>query len=201
MKINTMSSTGGLSIYDEDRDRDKVTLWQDLLSKASLAAGVADSNDVPVDVHAYRYLKILVKVTPIGAAVNTTARLAVQFRECMNNNVDSTSTFAEYQYGMFPVGSITASTQNDTTVAGQLAVGSISEAWSGEFVIKVNMNRSAPASGVAAIPFSYPNGMSIPLDSFFGRNARFNKLQIRVRNMNVTGPALKYSISLLGFAQ
>lgn len=197
-----VNADGSLKIQEASPDRDKVLSLRDWFTSASIAAGAGDSSGVE-DVHAYRYLKTLWKVTPIGAAVNTTVRLGVSFRECLDGAVDSTSAFNEYQYGVFPVGSITASSRSDTTIAGHLITPTVpaTEAWSGEYVLTFNMNRSAPGSGAAALVWSYPNGLSIPLDSFFARAARFNMLQMRVRNLNLTGPAVKVSVSLLGFAQ
>jgi hypothetical protein len=218
MKANTMSSTGGQAVYDESRDRDKVRTWQpsEVLTVASLAAAAGDSSDV-IDVHEYRYLKLLIKATPIGAAVNTTVRLAFQFRECMNGvDSDSSSVFPEYMYAEPPKPSerdsiafgvvagqarLVTFAGVDTSLAGHIVTGSVSLPWSGEYVVTFNMNRSAPGIGVAAQIFSYPNGVSIPLDSFFGRPTRFNQLQIRVRNLNITGPAVKLNVGLLGFAQ
>lgn len=194
------STTRALSTYDEDRDRDKVTLWQSLMSNASLAAAAGDSSGV-IDVHAYRYLKLLLKATPIGAAANTTVRLAFQFRECMNGNADSSSSFPEYQYGRSDMGVLAGTTGVDTTFSGHLVTGTVSLPWSGEYVVQINMNRGGTGATGTALIFSYPNGISIPLDNFFGRAARFSKLQIRMRNLNITGPAVKYDLSLLGFAQ
>lgn len=197
-----MSTTGGLSIYDEDRDRDKFTLWRDVISNASLAAAALDSSGTSyTDVHAYRYLKLLIKAVPIGAAANTTVRLAFQFREVMDGILDSTNTVPEYMYGRSDVGVLSGTTGVDTTFSGHLVTGTVSLPWSGEYVVTFNMNRSAPASAVAANIASYPNMVGISLDSIFGRPMRFAKLNIRVRNLNISGPAVKLNVSLLGFAQ
>jgi hypothetical protein len=126
--------------------------------------------------------------------------LAFQFREHMNAAAtDSNSIFPEYQYGQS--NQAVTVTGIDTTVTGHLFTGSASTAWSGEYVVNLTGNRAAPASGVAAVVWSYPNGIGIALDSMFGRPARFKNLSIRVRNLNVTGPAVKLNVSVLGFAQ
>lgn len=202
MKAFTMSSTGGLSTYDEDRDRDYVTTWENIIVSTSIAAGAGDSTDAPINVGAYRYLKLLIKATPIGAAANTTVRLGLQFRECLNGvEDDTTSIFAEYLHGRSDQGVLAGTTGVDTTYSGHLVTGSATLPWSGEYVVTFNMNRSSPGDGVAATVWSYPNGVSIPLDNFFGRAARFKYLSIRVRNLNSSGPAVKLTMHMIGFAQ
>lgn len=195
-------TTHALYSEEQSKDRDYVQYWPpaQVISTASLAAAAGDSTTSPIDVHAYRHLKLLIKCTPIGASVNTTVRLAFQFREHVAQLTDSNSTFAEYLYSRMDHGTTTASVV-DTTMAGHLVTGSVSLPWSGEYVVTINMNRSAPANGAAANIFSYPNGVSIPLDSFYGRPARFEYLSIRVRNLNITGPAVKLQVALKGFAQ
>lgn len=183
---------------DQSRDRDAVQLFN-VMSGTNLAVNAADSSGV-LDVHAYRYLKLLIKITPRTGA-NTVVRVAFQFRECANGSTDSSSVFPEYAYGQVALGAVTTvASQIDTTMAGHIATGSASVPWSGEYGIRIDGARSAPASGVAAVAWSYPNGISLPLDSFFGRAARFNKLQIRMRNMNLS-TGVDYTIQLLGFAQ
>jgi len=202
-KSATMSSTGGLAVYDEDRDRDKVTLWQNQLQVTALAIGSADSTGV-IDVHAHRYLKILLKATPASGDTGSIVRLALQFREHMNSGVDSNSVFAEYLYGARDVN---ATSGADTLTMGHIAQGTAGSPWSGEYVVQISPKRSSPTSSVSVNGrvFAYPNGLSIPLDSFFGRPARFNKLSIRVRNLGANtvagGATCNVTLHVLGFAQ
>ena len=192
-----VSTTGGLSVYDEDRDRDKVTLWQNIMSGTNMATTGSDSSGV-LNVAPYRYLKLLLKVTPRGNAAGvSTTRLAIQFRECMNGLTDSSSAFPEYQYANMIAGQ--ASGNADTLNFGHLVTGSATVAWSGEYVVSFTANRNAPGNSAAAVAWSYPNGIAIPLDSFYGRPARFNYLQVRIRNL--TTVACDYQVHLLGFAQ
>ena len=175
--------------------RDDVHLFT-AISNSALANAAADSSGV-MDVHRYRYLKLLVKAYLTNGASNATARLAFQLREHMNSNVDTMSTFAEYPYGAnsqsVVVGLI------DTTITGQTQTGSASTAWSGEFTVYVAGNRASPLNAVAAVVFSYPNGMSIPVDNIMGRATRFNQLSIRVRNLG-TAACVVY-VYVLGFAE
>lgn len=194
-KAVTMSSTGGLSIYDESRDRNNYQLF-DAISNAALTT--AGDSSIVLPVYPYRYLKLLVKGVPAGGGVGLITRVAFQFRECANGLTDSSSTFAEYAYGQQPALGISG-TVADTANAGHLIAGSGTAPWSGEYVLTFNGGRNAPGSGVAATAFSYPNGMSIPLDSMFGRSARFAQLQVRARV--VTGPNINLTARILGFSQ
>jgi len=71
--------------------------------------------------------------------------------------------------------------------------------WSGEFVIRVSGNRASPLNAVAAVVWSYPNGMAIPVDGIMGRATRFNQLSVRVRNMG--SAACVVYLYVLGFAE
>jgi hypothetical protein len=217
--IARMSSTGGLSIYDESRDRDKVTLFENVVTGTNLAQGAADSNFFAIDVHAYRYLKLLIKITPRTGA-NTVTRVALQFREQKNNQPasDSSGTFAEYVYQSGPqvaqhdslVFGVVAGQARlnsypyaDSSVAGHILAGSASTPWSGEYMVVINGARSASTTG-SNTDFHWPNGISIPMDSFYGRPARFQYLTIRLRNLGPgagSTPAIDYNIDVLGFAQ
>lgn len=186
----------------------------DAVTATNLAVGAADSSGV-LDVEQYPYLKLLVKAVP-RTGVNTTVRLGFQFRECMNNMVDSTSSFATYMYGTGPLPAkqdsiafgvaagqarLVEFAGNDTVRAGHLVTGAASTPWSGEYVVVVNGNRSAPGNGAAATVFSYPNALDLPLDAFFGRQVRYSKLQIRVRNLNANSPGVDVTVKVLGFTR
>src|SRR5690349_18289377 len=71
-----------------------------LISNAALATGVADSCGVQ-DVHAYRHLKLLIRITPSSPTAKLT-RIGLQIRTHDNQGTDSTSTYAEYFYGTGP---------------------------------------------------------------------------------------------------
>lgn len=173
-------------------------LWNAVIV-TNLAVGAADSSIV-LDVHKYSYLKLLIKAIPRGGA-NTTVRLGIQFREMMNGNVDSTSVFAEYTGGRSDMGVLAGTSGTDSTFAGHIVTGSATTPWSGEYTLTFNGNRSAVPAGVVASVYSYPNGVSIPLDTMFGRQVRFNRLQVRIRNMNANSPGVDVTSYIMGFAR
>lgn len=206
-----VDESGRLHVMDDDRDRDKVQLFQDCVGSTqngiSLVIGAADSTSSgsPMDVHAYRYLTLLIDPTISAGDTNTNVRLAFQFRECMNGNQDSTSLFPIYMYGQSPQG--VSATAPDTSASGHIQRGNAGAPWSGEYVVTISNNRGQVANSISVNGrvFYYPNNIAIPLDSFFGRPVRFNKLSIRVRNLGYVATAqsatLTGHIHLLGFAQ
>lgn len=187
----------GWYTVEQDPARDDVVLFQDVIN-ATLANAAVDSSGI-LDVHRYRYLKLLVKAHLTSGASTGHVRLIFQLREHMNSLADSNSTFAEYTYAA--TNQAVALSLVDSTLTGHLATGSASLPWSGEFIVNVTGNRAAPGNAVAAVPYSYPNGIGIPLDTVYGRPARFNKMSIRVRNATATGGnACIVKVSVLGFA-
>lgn len=179
-----------------------------IIVNASLAAGAGDTSQV-LDVHTARHMKLLIKATPLGAGADTITviRLIFQFRECWNAQVDSMSLFPEYSYAQVAGPGISA-TAADTAAAGHLFGGNDFTPWSGEYDVYISSKRSAHASSVAVNGHTwyYPNGISLPLDSVFGREARFNQLQVRVRNGSSAasaggGKAVSLTVHLLGFVQ
>lgn len=202
------STTRALSTYDEDRDRDKILSGSaPLLTNTSLAIGAADSNATPLDVHTYSWLKLCIKGTPLAQGGNDTTsivRLILQFRECLNNNTDSTSVFPEYGWNTTLGAAVSGA---DTTLSGHLVRGNAGSPWSGEYVIEFNAKRNAVTSSISVNGrlFYYPNGIAIPLDVLVGHRARFKYLQVRARNAgNITtasSSALAYDLYVLGFTQ
>lgn len=203
-------SGGSAYVTESSKDRDYVHLWQDVIGNAStgfsLAIGAADSTDnaMPIDVHAYRYLNLLIDPTITAGDTNTVVRLAFQFRECMNGNQDSTSLFPLYMYGQTYAGTTAGP---DTSAAGHLFRGNAGLAWSGEYEVTIANNRGQVGNSISVNGrlFYYPNNIDIPLDTFFGRPVRFNNLSIRVRNMGYVATAQSATLTghlhLLGFAQ
>lgn len=192
-RILRLTTSRDLTISDVARDRDNVTLFQNIVSSASLAAGAADSSAV-LDTHALRHLKLLLHVTPLAtaSAANDTGvivRLAVQFREQLGGLSDSSSTFAEYMYGTQP--SLGGNTATDTSQVGQVQSGNDFTPWSGEYVFTFQAKRNAHGSGLAVNghTFYYPKGISYSLDGLFGKDVWFNRLSVRIRNISSVGAA------------
>jgi hypothetical protein len=194
-KALTMNDDGTLATKEGSPARDDVQLFP-VFGPVALAAAAADSNSVPIDVHRYRYLKLLIKCYLTNGASNATGRLIFQFREHANSLSDTTSTFAEYQYSSSNLG--VALSIVDTTTSGQTVTGSATLPWSGEYIVNFMGTRSSPGNAVAAVVWSYPNGVAIPLDAVMGRPARFNQLSIRVRNGGTA--AVNVTVQVLGFA-
>lgn len=178
-----LDTDGNLKTTDADRDRNKI-FSKLIIGPTLLTSGLADSNSTPETALSYRHWKLLIKAVNSGG-VGTVCRLAVQIRSHLTAaSPDSASTFAEYQLAQMP---IQAAGALDTLLAGHIATGSATAPWSGEFTVDVATNRNAPGSATAAVLFSYPNGISIPLDQVFGRDFWAPYLSVRIRNM--VGPS------------
>lgn len=184
--------TGNAKVVEAAPNRDYNFTFSNIINTASLAAAAADSSAI-LDVHNMRLGTLLFKVTPIGGGTGLITRLAVQVRIHLNGGSDTLSTFAVHSYGSGPV---FAASVLDTMNAGHLATGSATAPWSGETVLTFNGNRNSPLNAVAATVFTYPNGVAIPLSSLTGRDFYADYISIRVRN--ITGPAAKVAVSLIG---
>lgn len=214
----TLTTTNALITSEASKDRNTVFQQQVIGPQTTpfLVVGGSDSLAVPITAYPYRHWKLLIKcVSQTGTGqIN---RLAFQVRTHYNAGTDSSSTFAEYPFGdmswfhtspIVPRSSLGAlsgpynisqdstRTQADTLNVGHLFTGSATAQWSGEFVVTINNNRGAPGSGVAANVFSYPNGISIPLDNIFGRDFWAPYLSVRVRNL--AGPTCVVTCWLVG---
>lgn len=187
-----VDASGNAKVVETAPNRDANFTYSNIINSASIAAAAADSSAI-LDVHNMRLGTLLFKVTPVSGGVGLITRLAVQVRIHMNGGSDSLSTFAVYPYGQGPT---FAPTVLDTMNAGHLFTGSGTVPWSGETVLTFNGNRNSPLNAVAATAFSYPNGVAIPLSSLTGRDFYADYISIRVRN--VTGPAAKVAVSLIG---
>lgn len=200
----TMSSTGGLSTYDESRDRDHWRLFENII-QADSSAG-PDSNLVPIVTADYGQLKLLFKIWPInhGAANYTNdIRFAVQIRTHINSATDSMSVFPEYPFGIGITGIGVGGNgiaKGDTLTVGHVTDGSAVLPWSGEFVLNIDGARAAPANGAAANAFSYPNAISIPLDAIYGRGFWAPALSVRMRIISTNSWKWGGTVSVLGTA-
>ena len=156
--------------------------FNSIIDPSTLAAGAADSSAV-LDTHRMRLGTLLFKVVP-GTGVSTHYRLAVQVRIHLNGADDSLSTFSVMRdFG--GDGLARASTAGaDTSAGGHYITGSATVPWSGEFVVSAARNRNAPGSGVAAVAFSYPSGIAVPLSNFYGRDIWAPYISVRVRNIS-----------------
>jgi len=182
------TTTGGLVVSDEGRDRNASLGWTSIISNTAIGLGAADSSSV-INTSALRHLMFCMKVVPASnATVDTISivRFAVQFRVHVNSQTDSASTFPVYFYASSLLGQ--SATPNDTSLAGHLVHGTASIPWSGEYTLTFARNRVGVYNAIAATGFlfNYPSGVAIPLDGLFGRDVYFPNLSIRVRNM---GPA------------
>lgn len=169
-------------------------LFQGIINNSALANAAADSSAI-IDVHRFDLGTLLFKITPSTGA-GTKTRLAVSIREHLNGIADSVSTFPLMLYGQTPV---VATSMVDTTLAGHLLTGSSTTPWSGEFIIEADAGRNSPVNAVAAVAFSYPNGIAIPLPSLFGRDVFLDYMSIRVRN--ITGPTAAVTVSYIAKAR
>jgi len=187
-----VDASGNAKVVEVYPNRDYNFTYSNIINSASIAAAGADSSAV-LDVHNMRLGTLLFKVTPIGGGTGLITRLAVQVRIHLNGVTDTLSVFAVYPYGAGPT---FAPAVLDTMNAGHLFTGSGTVPWSGETILTFNGNRNSPLDAVAAVAFSYPNGVAIPLSSLTGRDFYADYISIRVRN--VTGPAAKVAVSLIG---
>ncbi len=167
--------------------------FANVIQNSSLAVGAADSSAV-LDTHRMRLGVLLFKIVPsTGTGVIT--RLAVEVRLHLNGASDSSSTFPIY-LDAFNAGLARASGAADTAGAGHFITGSATALYSGEFSVGANSGRNAPGNAVAAVAWTYPNGIAIPLSNLYGREVWAPYISVRVRNM--VGPTCAVTVSLVG---
>lgn len=156
-----------------------------------LTLGAGDSSAV-LDTHRMRLGTLLLKCVP-STGVGRTVRLAVQVRTHLNGLTDSSSVFPIYMYTQAPV-----AVGIDSSNTGHVMDGSATAAWSGEFVVTINGNRNEPNTGtpVAALAWSYPNGLALPLQSDSGREFYSPWTSVRIRILS--GPSCQVTASLIG---
>lgn len=201
-----VDATGNAKVVDAFPNRDQNFTFSNIINNSSLAAGAGDSSAI-LDTHQMRVGMLLIKCTGITglSGVDTTGaktiRLAVQVRTHLDGGSDSLSTFVVYPYGSTGMG-VTAGASPDSSVTGHLAGGGLGTTanipWSGEQVVQFMATRQARNNGqvVSRQVWYYPNGIAIPLSSFFGRD--FYSPYTSVRVVNLTAPTVKVSVSLVG---
>ena len=207
-KALTMTSDGELKVYLTNANTESYHVWQDIIQADSTAGpdssdGGANGLGSIIDTHGYRHLTLLMKVWTINhraANFKNDLRLAVQVRTHINGLDDSLSTFANYPFGVGAAGVGTgAVAKGDTLTTGHISTGSANLPWSGEFVVNVANNRSAPTGG-GPVAFSYPNGIAIPLNSLFGRDFWAPGISVRVRILDTDSWKWGGSVHLMGTA-
>lgn len=189
------TSAGAQLTNEADPAMDANLTFENIIGPVSLASGAADSSII-LDTHRMRLGTLLLKITP-GTGVGTHTRLAVQIRTHLNAVDDSSSTFAIYS--MFGKDQTAiGSAALDSLSGGHYVTGSASVMWSGEFVVAGARNRNEPNTGtpVAAVAFSYPNGIGIPLQSIYGRDFYAPYISVRIRNL--VGPTAVVTAHLVG---
>jgi hypothetical protein len=196
-RIQSMDNNGNLKVAESAPMFDQYGVAQDIIGPRTLNAAAADSS-LPIDSHAWRVTGIYIKATP-RTGVNTISRLAVQVRAHLNGASDSNSVYVWYPVpSAMSLGGNSVAGPDTTMTVGHATTGSASAPWSGEFTVVVNGNRSAPASGVAATAFAYPNGIYIPLTNYFGTAFWAPYVSVRVRNL--VGANVDIRVSLIGTA-
>lgn len=201
-KALTMDADGNVKTVNAAPPADQNARFTSIISNAALAYNAGDSSAV-LNVHGLRHMKLLIKVVPASTGLDTTSisRLAFQIRTHLNGQSDSSSTFAEYAFGISTLGG-GAAAGNDSLITGQLLKGgkggAVGQAWSGEFVVAAMSARAAHANSIAVTghEWYYPSGMAIPLDSMFGRDFWGDYISVRVRNL--TGNTCAVTVHLVG---
>ena len=174
----------GLKISDNSRDRDNVLTTQIIGGQSGTVlipgTGSDSSGAIPIDVHAYRYLKLVFFISLLDstggtALAATPTRFAYQVRENINNQMDSLSTAACYH----PLSNqgVSAAITADTTIVGQTVAGTASVPWSGETVLYADIGR---AGGGVGAKFSYPTGMSVMLQTPYSQE-QYRYISVRLR--------------------
>lgn len=201
MQVQGDPSLKALFVTEQSPSRDYVKEWTNIINGKSITLGSMDSTGtIPIDVHAYRHLKLLLRVNT--SLRRQAVRLAFQFREHSQAMDDSSHTYAEYTLGKRVV-SATLNPAADTTVTGHLQTGAALVPWSGEYVIEYDCaNRMGDVGGTTILPSAVPAGIAISLDKLLGEPARFDQLSIRIRNLgSVNGVPATVWLSMKGWAE
>lgn len=206
LPINTAGT--GVATSDISRDRDNTlttmlftgTIFSDTTSFCS------DSTSQPLDVHSYRFLKLVFFITPQDSSFNTAGdnyfRFAVQLREHINGITDSTGVASEYglpesNNGVTKMG--TAAPQTDSLQIGQITQPLSRQVGSDEFEIIVDQGRQGTIAAGQINP-KLPRGIAIPIQ-WYGSPHQFMKLSVRFRMLGYTFKArCKYTVWLLGWS-
>lgn len=186
------TAAGHATVAESDPPMDANLTFTNIMS-ATLAAGAADSSSV-LDTHRMRLGTLLIKGVPAGGT-GTHTRLAIQIRTHLAGQDDSSSTFVIYLNPGKNAPAI-ASGSADTVGTGHELTGSATAAWSGEFDVAFARNRNAPGSLAAAVAYSYPSGIAIPLTNIFGMPIYSEFTSIRIRNL--VGPTITFTAHLIG---
>jgi hypothetical protein len=207
-RVIRTDASGNVKVVETYPAMDAGFTLPSLIASASIAGAASDSCQ-PQDTRRMRLGMLLIKATPTGSDTTGVVRLIFQVRTHLNGQVDSSSTFAIYQYGYAPsMNGTAAAATPDTSVQGQLYKGvpvtgvfatpSANTAWSGEFTVLVQAIRNAHGNSIAVggHTFYYPSGIAISLASLFGRDIYSPYTSIRVRNASTQACAV--TVSLVG---
>lgn len=205
---NNISGVGGLSAADSTRQSfwfqnqslltSETTPFYDVLlgptvvvgPGTTFTAGTADSNAVPLDTHRASSGTLYFKFWRTATGTGTIARFAVQVRGHVNAGQDSASVFP-----LMPM-MTTQQSSTDTLAVGQTFTGSATAAWSGEWVLTVDLARGSPLNGTAAVAFQYPSGMAINLARIYGPSLGVSYMSVRVRQ--IAGPTCLATVTYDG---
>lgn len=190
------TSASGLKMWDGNPDRDLVYTWSDIIPTDSLK--VAGDSSTVIQLQGARHLILALKGCPKGTTTSV-SKVAIQVRTHINSQTDSSSTIPIYMTASTASSIATAVPGQDSIAVGQARSGSATAPWPDEFVVYMDLAKCGP-NGSAVGTFSYPGGIGIPLDNFFGRDLRLSNISIRARIIG--GPSVvDFTATLLGFGK
>lgn len=206
-KAFTMSTTGGLSIYDEARDRDQWAVLNggspiinDTLTVGSgINAGAGNGapasftaeSSLVISSGMYQRFALAVRVIPAAGDTATKIRLAVQIRGHITSAVDTNSTFA---WLPFQVEAAIAGIDSLGDYGTQVAGDHVSQAGPGEFKLQFDPRNYTGTSGVGNV-FAFPSGRWIQLITNSGEWFWAPYMSVRIRCL--TGAAKPRVIAYL----
>lgn len=215
-RMLTMSSTGGLSIYDEARDRNRYVTGSLINNQlAASGAAMADSSD---PVASYDLKRVGLTFYGIFDSLSTVVRVAVQVRAHFNTSTDSSSTFPWYRWanaGGIPGGAGAGNFKSDsighvTLVATSQVPLTAVQATSansagggllpGEFEVIFNYSRSDTTAAGNGKPFSAPTGIYVPLVGPLGEWFWAPYMSVRVRVINGVRSRFRIRVEYAGTA-
>jgi hypothetical protein len=206
--IPITSDGTGVKISDNARDRDNV-LTQMLFTGTMYDDSTkfcADSTATPIDVHAYRNLKLVFFISPQDSSASGAQRwfrFGLQLRECVNGITDSTGSASEYGYAHSLYGSAIGTTPSaDTVSVGQITPPTLFQVASDEQEIIVDQHRAMVVPAGQINP-NLPAGGIAYMIQWFGSPHQFMKLNIRLRMLKTLGATslrAKYTVWLLGWS-